>query len=60
MKNSKIKRVLFRNTQITQNRRNVNKIRFKKNNIIQYYHIVYISNETTLRAKFYVVVTTIR
>ena len=50
MKNSKIKRVLSRDTQTTQNRRDVNKIRFKKN-IIQYYHIVYLSNETILRAK---------
>ena len=51
MKNSKIKRVLSRDTQITQNRRDVNKIRFKKNNIIQYYHVVYISNKTTLKIK---------
>ena len=37
MKNLKIKRVLFRNTQITQNQQNVNKIHFKKK---QYYTIL--------------------
>ena len=37
MRNSKIKRVLSRNAQIIQNRRDVNKIRFKKK---QYYTIL--------------------
>ena len=37
MKNSKIKRVLSRDAQITQNQRDVNKIRFKKK---QYYIIL--------------------